>query len=300
MVDLVVTVVAARELGDAATSGISRGGGSRLSSAGIRGGSRVGAGGRARSSSSGTRARGSTRATKDSGSRHGVRSGTAVDAVVGGETLSVAVVDTRDLHGIRGLLTAARVGDLDVGAVEVELGSTGSVKSKMLNADKVLATGDLSGDGEVNTVLVPDKPVLTRRLHGEVGTKLIDLEPVSRAIVGLDIVVSGSGHVNLNGTRVLDLAVQVGAKANGVTGADLGSLSRAGVGLGSSVAPHLVARQDIEAKVRLETLSRAADVLVLGRLDIVDVEMGEEVVSGDEVGKSQDGSRKGDGGLHDD
>jgi len=114
---------------------------------------------------------------------------------VGGVTRVSGLDVAWDLGRNRGLAGTSS-SNLDLRARNVELGwRAGVVDAELLDAEEVLAGGNLArnGDGVCGCAVISIRSViLTSELHtthiplglagGEVGTDLLDLEPISRAI----------------------------------------------------------------------------------------------------------------------
>jgi hypothetical protein len=167
---------------------------------------------------------------------HGEGLDAAVDAEVG--VLVAGLVGTGELDGGAGNAVAA-ASDLDLHTRDIvlRLVDVGAVDANVLEADEVLAAGGIGGDGGLHGVAVPGAPGVGGEVTALAADALLeDLEPVSGAVVGLDIVAGGARHVDQAGAGVLhggadaQLDGDVGAGGNGQ---DLGL---AGVGEGTLVA----------------------------------------------------------------
>lgn len=247
------SAVSSRRLGG---SGRGVAGGGRVAgSRGVGGSRRVGRARGARSSA----------ALPDGGAGHGEGLVATVDAEVG---VGVGgLVGTGELDDGTGLAAAA-TSNLDLDARDVVLGlvDVGAVDTNVLNTEEVLAAGGILGDGGGDPVTVVGAPGLV----GEVGvgvadTLLEDLEPVARAVVGLDVVTGGTGHVNQSRAGVLHLSTNTELDADLRTGSNGHDLSAASVGESTLVATGI---GTVDGRAITEIGSRVGgelDRVVLGR-----------------------------------
>lgn len=71
----------------------------------------------------------------------------------------------------------------------------------MLRAEEILSVRSVLGDRGRDPVAVPGAPGVGGEVAaGVADTFLLDLEPVARAIIGLDVVIGGPGQVDKTGT----------------------------------------------------------------------------------------------------
>jgi len=208
------------------------------------------------------------------------------------------LVGTRELdHGTRGAASAVLNLDLSARDVVLRLVDVGSVDANVLNTEKILAVRSILRDSGGDPVAAPGAPGVGGEVTSTVAdTLLLDLEPVTRAIVGLDVVTGGAGHVHEGRARVLHLGVDTKAEANLRAGVDGQDLSVASLGEGTLVATDIRsigvrAVTDIRGRVGRELdgvvgdrASEAADVLERGTGNTVADGGIEEVVGRDTLG----------------
>lgn len=73
----------------------------------------------------------------------------------------------------------------------------------MLEADEVLSIGGVGRDASSQATGIPRAPSIGGEVAGASADRvLVDLEPVTRTIVGTDIVTRGPGHVDQSGTWI--------------------------------------------------------------------------------------------------
>lgn len=254
----------------------------------------------------GSRATGGT-AGPDLGTGHGESLAAVVDGEVGVGVGSLVGTGELD-HGAGGSGTTTLDLDLKAGDVVLGLVDVGAVDTDVLETGEVLAVrgvlGDLGGD-PVTVVVAPSG-------GGEVttvtDTKLVDLEPVTGTVVGLDGA-RGLGEVDELRTRVLELGTDSELEADLLTGVDGQDLGVATVLVGTLVADDIgsidvgvvtdVGRRvggELDGVVGDRT-GGLADVLE-GRLLLTSLNVGvEEVMSRGHLG---DGSEGESGNLHSD
>jgi hypothetical protein len=282
--------------------GLVRGGAPAAGVLGVGGGSggaggHLAAGGVARRLSGSTGRRrggrgGSRRSATDPDGRagHGVAGvGAAPDAV--SESRVLGGVHAGDLGGRAGDAGAA-AGDAELGALHVELrlADVVLVDGDVLEADEVLAVGDVLGDGELHAVLLPGAPGLVDVGGTVLGAALPDLEPVAVAHVGGDVG-GGLGHVDHAGAGVLDELVEPELGADLVAGLDVHGLC--GGAEGALVAAEVLGVDDLGGEGGLVVVGVLADVVVVAAHElVVDNQLGEDVVARD-LGRCQ--QRRGEG-----
>lgn len=133
------------------------------------------------------------------------------------------------------------------------------VDTDVLEADQVLAIGDVVGDGEFHAVLLPGAPAVVD-VGRAVGAALPDLEPVAVAHVLGDR--AGSlGHVDHTGARVLDELVVPQLGRDLVTGFSVVGLGRRAEG--ALVTPEVLRVDDLVGERRLVVVAVLADVVVI-------------------------------------
>lgn len=133
------------------------------------------------------------------------------------------------------------------------------VNTDVLEADQVLAIGDVIRDGELHAVLLPGAPAVVD-VGRAVGAALPDLEPVSVTHV-LGDGARGLGHVDHPGARVLDELVVPQLGRDLVTGFSIVSLGRRTKG--ALVTPEVLGVDDLVGERRLVVVAVLADVVVV-------------------------------------
>jgi len=179
-----------------------------------------------------------------------------------------------------------RAGHVELGLVDMAL-----VQANVLDAHEVLAGRGLGGDGKLEAVLVVRAPVAVGVGLAAAEPCLHDLEPVARAVVGLDVR-GRLGHVHEARAGVLDQLVVEDLEADLVAGLD--GVGGRVAGLGADVAAEVVLVKDVgeDGVVRVAVL---AHVRVLAALTLaVDKEDVEDVVR---IGRRGE-SRNQKEGLH--
>jgi hypothetical protein len=208
--------------------------GSLLSGSIVTGGG--GGGGSITTSSGGitTSRSGAGGARPDLGAGHGESLGSVVDGEVG--VLIGLLVGTGELGHLGVDLAGATTGNLDLSTRDVVLGlvDVRSVDTDVLNAEEVLAVGGTLGDLDIGGRRVVVAPgVLGEVTAGVADTLLHDLEPVTGAVVGLDIT-TGIGHVSQSRSGVAHLGTDSELEGDHITTLNLKNLS-VGTGLGSAL-----------------------------------------------------------------
>jgi hypothetical protein len=148
-----------------------------------------------------------------------------------------SLVSTGELDSRAGLSSAGGLNlKLEALNVELRLADVALVETNVLNADEVLASGDVLLDGPLKAVLLPAVPgCVDTGGAGVLQAGLHDLDPVAGAVVALDG--TGSlGNVNKSWAGVLNLLVVEELEAKLVAGLD-------GVGGGVASSGALVAAE---------------------------------------------------------
>jgi len=241
---------------------------------------------------------GSSSTLPDSRSWHGESLAAVVDAEVG---IGVGgLVCARELdEGTGGTTTAAYDLDLHAPDVVLWLVDVGAMNTNVLHAHQVLSVGSILGDLRSNEVPVVIAPGGRSEITSLADALLVDLEPITRSIVGLDTCRS-LGHVNEARTRVAHLGTNGQLHADLVTGVDSQDLSLCGRREGTLVATNIgaiskrsiadVSRRGVREldRVVLGRASRLADVFVSRLLDTANDVAVEEVVGSGHLGDSGD------------
>jgi hypothetical protein len=189
----------------------------------------------------------------------------------------VGLVDTGNLDSGAGLSSSAGL-DLKLKALDVELrlADVTLVEANVLNADEVLASGDVLLDGPLQLVLLPAVPgCVNTGSAGVVQAALHDLDPVAGSVVALNS--TGSlGDVDETWAGVLNLLVVEELEAELVTSLD--SVGGGIAGGGTLVAAEVVAVHNIGSEsgvVRVAVLAGvgilAADILSVYNQAVEDV-----------------------------
>lgn len=233
----------------------------------------------------GDRSRAGGTASEDLGSRSLGRVFNVVASPNREVDLRVALlVHTGDLNRVGGhSITSAGDLDLSTAVVELRLATVGSVETNVLGADEVLAVGNSLGNLEGNPVLVPSAPSLLLDVGALLADGLlVDLEPVTRAIVGADTA-RGLRHIYLSRSGMLHCSANAQAHCERIASLDVCC------GLGSLVGcAHVTAEVNRLRSDVVETLnelrghvSRRTGVLTnkICRSLAVDDKLVEEVVS---------------------
>lgn len=115
----------------------------------------------------------------------GVRGLRAPNAEV--HSLIILRIDPR-VGDSRPRVTRARAGNLDKGASVVELGRAvvGTMKTYMLSADEILSRRRRLGDSKGDAILVVGAPGSVPDTAATASAFLVNLEPLTRAVVVLD------------------------------------------------------------------------------------------------------------------
>jgi hypothetical protein len=199
----------------------------------------------------------------------------------------VGLVDTGNLDSGAGLSSSAGL-DLELEALDVELrlADVTLVEANVLNADEVLASGDVLLDGPLQLVLLPAVPgCVNTRSAGVVQAALHDLDPVAGSVVALNS--TGSlGDVDEAWAGVLNLLVVEELEAELVTSLD--SVGGGVAGGGTLVAAELVAVHNIGSESGVVGVAVLAGVGILAA-DIlsVDNQAVEDVVGVGTKGRKQ-------------
>jgi hypothetical protein len=96
-----------------------------------------------------------------------------------------------------------------------------AVDTNVLETHEVLATGNTSWDLSCEPVTVPCAPSRGGEVAAVANSLLEDFEPLSAAIIALDVVIWGSGHVNnsragvLHGSTIRKADADLRASSNG-------------------------------------------------------------------------------------
>lgn len=173
-------------------------------------------------------------ARPDLGAGHGESLGSVVDGEV--SVLIGLLVGTGELGHLGVDLAGAATGNLDLSARDVvlRLVDVRSVDTDVLNAEEVLAVGGSLGNLDIGGSRIVVAPgVLGEVTAGVADTLLHDLEPVTGAVVGLDIT-TGIGHVGQSRSGVAHLSTDSELKGDHITTLDLKNLS-VGTGLGAAL-----------------------------------------------------------------
>jgi hypothetical protein len=192
---------------------------------------------------------------------HGVGSGSI--PFVERDTRVPGGVDTRNLEErSRAACTGAL--DLELVALNVKLGlaHVSLVKTNVLNADEVLAGGDVGRDGVLEAVLLPAAP-------SRVGTRVVtaqtrghDREPIAGTVVVLDgCTLRWSGHHDKSWTGVLDELVVEEFESELVAGLD--GVCASVAGLGANIASEIGAAHDVVGECRVVRVGIPADIGIL-------------------------------------
>lgn len=194
----------------------------------------IGASGGGSSGSITTGRGGAGGARPDLGAGHGESLGSVVDGEVG--VLIGLLVGTGELGHLGVDLAGAATGNLDLSARDVVLGlvDVRSVDTDVLNTEEVLAVGGSLGNLDIGgrgVVVAPG--VLGEVTAGVADTLLHDLEPVTGAVVGLDIT-TGIGHVSQSRSGVTHLGTDSELEGDHITTLDLKNLG-VGTGLGAAL-----------------------------------------------------------------
>lgn len=145
---------------------------------------------------------------------------------------SVAYLD----HGTGGTTAATLNLDLKARDVVLRLVDVGAVNTDVLETNKVLAVRGVLGDLGSDEVPIVVAPSGGSEVATVTDTLLVDLEPVARAIVGLDASSGSLRHVDQTGAGVLELGADSQFGADLVTGIDSQDLGLAGRRKGTLVA----------------------------------------------------------------
>jgi hypothetical protein len=246
-------------------------------------------------------------ARPDLGAGHGESLGSVVDGEVG--VLIGLLVGTGELGHLGVDLAGAATGNLDLSARDVVLGlvDVRSVDTDVLNAEEVLAVGGSLGNLDIGgrgVVVAPG--VLGEVTAGVADTLLHDLEPITGAVVGLDIT-TGVGHVSQSRSGVTHLGTDSELEGDHITTLDLKNLS-VGTGLGAALVADdvITVNEGVVADVG-GRVGGELDGVVLGRTgEVTDVLEGlglgavesrglEEVMGRSNLREGSDGE---DGELH--
>jgi len=162
----------------------------------------------------------------------------------------VAVVDVEIGIAVTGLVGSRKLDEgtrcagapalnLDLDARDIVLGlvDVRAVYANVLEADEVLAVRDVPRNVGCQVVLIVRAP----SIGGEVGSVaadafLFDLEPVARAVVGLDVIIGSARHVDKTGTRVLHRGTNTKSDLDLVSSIDRQNLGVARLGGGTLIA----------------------------------------------------------------
>jgi hypothetical protein len=226
--------------------------------------------------------------------RHSVRSRVASPFVIG-QARIVRLVHAGDLDQRAWVASAGSLNfELSTLHVMLALGHMHLVNCNVLDAYEILPGGDILGDGEGDSIFLPRAPASVVVGLAAAKTGLVDLEPVTRAVVGVDGA-GGLGHVYEARAGVLNELVVPELEANLVAGLDGHGLGASG--LGTRVATEVVRGDNIVGERGHVAVAVLADVGVVTTLGLaVDKQLAEDVVGLDGKRRSQKAESKG--GLH--